>query len=245
LLELAVIAASSILGALSISFLHRNKAVTDSIDRIKGKVVLHPFESARRELESLKIERDSLADKINRVYEATKDGRIDTFERDKLILNCKEQIGLQNVRIRELEEISNYSELLTLRSDLVRLFENKISEINNKLRELSTKQIINDATRLEAIVPGGTNPDEKEEETSVGEISMGTNIQKNHRSSERNYTEENIRKIQDEIAQALAGLENSNIHPDNQITENSQLSDKKMNIRKPQKRDALSFLDGF
>ncbi len=42
-----------------------------------------------------------------------------------------------------------------------------------------------------------------------------------------------------------AVLENSNIHPDKQITENSQLSDKKMNIRKPQKRDALSFLDGF
>jgi hypothetical protein len=239
LLELAVIAVSSILGAVSVSFLHGNKAVTDSIDRIKGKVVLHPFESVRRELESLKIERDSLADKINRVYEATKDGRIDTFERDKLILNCKEQIGLQNVRIRELEEISNYSELLTLRSDLVKLFENKISEINNKLRELSTKQIINDATKLESIVPGGTNPHEKEE------IAMGTNIQKNHRSSERNYTEENIRKIQDEIAQALAVLENSNVHPDNQITDNSQLSDKKMNIRKPQKRDALSFLDGF
>ena len=134
---------------------------------------------------------------------------------------------------------------MTLRSDLVRLFENKISEINNKLRELSTKQIINDATRLESNVPGGTNPHEKEEETSVSEIGMVTNIQKNHRSSERNYTEENIRKIQDEITQALAVLENSNIHPDKQITENSQLSDKKMNIRKPQKRDALSFLDGF
>ena len=110
MLELAVIAVSSILGALSVSFLHGNKVVTDSIDRMKGKVVLHPFESARRELESLKIERESLADKINRVYEATTDGRIDTFERDKLILNCKEEIGLQNVRIRELEEISNYSE---------------------------------------------------------------------------------------------------------------------------------------
>ena len=81
--ELVVIAVSSVLGALSVSLLHGNKTVTNSIDKMKGKAILHPFESARGELESLKLEKETLADKINRAYEAKNEGKIDTYERDR------------------------------------------------------------------------------------------------------------------------------------------------------------------
>jgi hypothetical protein len=84
LFELVIIAASSALGALSVFILHGSKAVTNHINKMKGKAILHPFESTRSELESLKLDKDSLVDKINRAYKAKNEGKIDTYDRDKI-----------------------------------------------------------------------------------------------------------------------------------------------------------------
>lgn len=242
--ELIVIAVSSVLGALSVSLLQGSKTVTNRISKMKGKAILHPFESASGELESLKLEKDALADKIDRAYKANKEGKIDTYERDKIILNCKEQIRLQNKRIKDLEEISDYSQILTLRSELVGLLETRIPQIDSKLRELSTKLIVNSASNLESSIPFSANPNEKEMEKSMGKTPIVTNIKNNRQLRGYSYTEKNIQKIQHEITQALTELEEPSIHPINNITGNYQLSDKKMTLERVRKRDALSFLDG-
>lgn len=241
--EIVVIAVSSVLGALSVSLLHGSKTVTNSIDKMKGKAILHPFESARGELESLKLEKETLADKINRAYEAKNEGKIDTYERDKIVLNCKEQIRLQNIRIKDLEEVSNYSEILKMRSELVGLLETRIPKIDSKLRELSTKLIVNSASNLESSMPFSSNPNEKEKEKPIGKTAIITNMKNNRRSRGYSYTEENLQKIQHEITQALTELEEPSIHSINNITGNYQLSDKKMTLERVQKRDALSFLN--
>lgn len=241
--ELVVIAVSSVLGALSVSLLHGSKTVTNSIDKLKGKAILHPFESARSELESLKLEKEALADKINRACEAKNEGKIDTYERDKIILNCKEQIRLQNIRIKDMEEVSNYTEILKMRSELVGLMETRIPEIDSKLRELSTKLIVNRASNLESSMPSSANPNEKAKEGSISKTPIVTNIKNNRRSTGYSYTEANIQKIQHEITQALTELEEPSIQSINNITGDYQLSDKKMTLERVQKRDALSYLN--
>jgi len=245
LFELVIIAASSALGALSVFILHGSKAVTNHINKMKGKAILHPFESTRSELESLKLDKDSLVDKINRAYKAKNEGKIDTYERDKIILNCKEQIRIQNIRIKDLEEISNYSEILKMRSELIGLLETRIPKIDSKLKELSTKLITNTATNLDSSRPFSTSPNEKVKEKFTGGTPIATNIKNNHRSGGYNYTEENIQKIQHEITKAIAELEEPNVNSINNTTGNYESSDKKTTLERAQKRDALSFLDYF
>lgn len=211
---------------------------------MKGKAILHPFESTRSELESLKLDKDSLVDKINRAYKAKNEGKIDTYERDKIILNCKEQIRLQNIRIKDLEEVSNYSEILKMRSELIGLLETRIPKIDSKLKELSTKLIINSATNLDSSKPFSTSPNEKVKEKFTGRTPIATNIKNNHRPEGYNYTEENIQKIQHEITKAIAELEEPNFSINN-TTGNYEPSDKKTTLERAQKRDALSFLDYF
>jgi hypothetical protein len=245
LFELVIIAASSALGALSVFILHGSKAVTNHINKMKDKAILHPFESTRSELESLKLDKDSLVDKINRAYKAKNEGKIDTYERDKIILNCKEQIRLQNIRIKDLEEVSNYSEILKMRSELIGLLETRIPKIDSKLKELSTKLIINSATNLDSSKPFSTSPNEKVKEKFTGRTPIATNIKNNHRQEGYNYTEENIQKIQHEITKAIAELEEPNFNSINNTTGNYEPSDKKTALERAQKRDALSFLDYF
>src|SRR5689334_14333982 len=211
---------------------------------MNGKAILHPFESTRSELESLKLDNDSLVDKINRACKAKNEGKIDTYERDKIILNCKEQIRLQNIRIKDLEEVSNYSEILKMRSELIGLLETRIPKIDSKLKELSTKLIINTATNLDS-KPFSTSPNEKVKEKLTGGTPIATNIKNNHRSEGYNYTEENIQKIQHEITKAIAELEEPNVNSINNTTGNYESSDKKTTLKRAQKRDALSFLDYF
>lgn len=244
MLELVVIAVSSLSGALSVTLLYRSKTITNSIDRIKGKTILHTFESARSELESLKLERDSLADKINRIYEAKNKGKIDTFERDRLLLNCKEQIRLQNIRIKELEEVSNYSDIVALRSELVGLLEAKVAEIDNKVRELSTKLIVNTASSLEPSMPYVGRFHDKENENLIDKTQKAIDRQKDDLTGVQSYNEENIHILQREITQALTELEESNTHRQ-EITENFQIPDKKRTLGKAQKKDALSSFDHY
>src|SRR6478609_2676325 len=161
---------------------------------MKGKAILHPFESTRSELESLKLDNDSLVDKINRACKAKNEGKIDTYERDKIILNCKEQIRLQNIRIKDLEEVSNYSEILKMRSELVGLLETRIPKIDSKLRDLSTKLIVNSASNLDSSMPFSANPNEKEKEKSIGKTTFFANMKNNRRSKGYSYSEENIQK---------------------------------------------------
>jgi hypothetical protein len=244
LLEIVIITVSLVLGGLSVSVLHGNKTISNRIYRSKVKPVKHSIESANHELESLKLERDVLADKINRVFEAKSKGVIDAYERDRLILSCKKQIRSQNLRINELEEFSNYSEILKLRSELVSMLENRISDIDTKLRELSSKLITNNASNLEARVPYVDYHSENNKDKSILWTPMGTDIKNKHLAKEYSYSEEKVQKMEQEVVQALLQLEESSNPQVNIELENNHLADEKMNSKRMHSGDALSFCTG-
>jgi hypothetical protein len=182
-----------------------------------------------------------MGDKIKRVYEAKNEGVIDSYDLDRLVLSCRKQLRTQNLRIHELEEISNYSEILKLRSELVGILETRISNIDTKLRELSSKLIINNASRLEtdALYIDLHNGNKKEEST-LG-TSMGTHMKDKHLAKKYSYAREQVKKMEQEIVQALTELEES---PDPQINiklENNHTTGEKINPKKMSTGDALSF----
>lgn len=241
MLEIVVITVSLVLGALSVSVLRDNKKVSDSIYKFKIKPVKHSIESAHHELESLKLERDALADKINRVCEAKRKGVIDSYERDRLVLGCKKQVRSQNLRISELEEISNYSEILKLRSELVSMLETRISDIDTKLRELSSKLIANNASNLEARATYADYHSENKNEKSILGTPMSTDIKDKHLPKKYSYAKEKVQKMEQEIVQALMQLEESHNPQVNIEIENNHLADEKMNPKRMHNGDALSF----
>jgi len=241
LLEIVIVTLASVLGALSVSLLHNNQKIKDRIYRYKVKPVYHSIESAQHELESLKLERDAMGDKITRVYEAKNKGVIDSYDLDRIVLSCRKQLRTQNLRIHELEEINNYSEILKLRSELVGMLETRISNIDTKLKDLSSKLIINSASKLEtdALYIDMHNGNKKEESTLW--TSMGTHMKDKHLAKEYSYAKEQVQKMEQEIVKALTELEES---PDPQIKiklENNHTTDEKINPKKMRSGDALSF----
>jgi hypothetical protein len=134
--EIAVIAGSSFAGVISAVFLGK-------LFRIRGNNKQHARSSSssiasiRAELLSLLFEKNLTAEAITQVYEAAQDGRIDRFERDKLLLKYKQQLDSLNQKIAYLQPVADFSNLKELRNNLVYFLEDRISALDKKLLELS------------------------------------------------------------------------------------------------------------
>jgi hypothetical protein len=133
--EIALVAGSSIAGAISAVFI-------DNLLRIRSKNKKHPRSSSsstdiRAELLSLLFEKKLAAEAITRVYEAAQDGRIDRLERDKLLLKYKQQLDSLNQKVAYLQPVADFSDVRELRTNLVSFLEDRISVIDKKLLELS------------------------------------------------------------------------------------------------------------
>jgi hypothetical protein len=105
----------------------------------EGERLIKPYELAKSELESLQFEKSLLYEAITRVYEAVQEGRIDTMERDRLLLKYKRQLATYNEKIDALRPLVDFSELSDMRDDVVNLLEKRITAIDQRLAELSKK----------------------------------------------------------------------------------------------------------
>ncbi|OLC25751.1 MAG: hypothetical protein AUH37_01990 [Candidatus Nitrososphaera sp. 13_1_40CM_48_12] len=137
--EFAIVAGSSLAGAISAAFIERMSRLR-RIDKRQPKLT----SAARSELLSLLFEKNLASEAITRVYEASQQSRIDRLDRDRLLLRYKDKLDSLNQRIAHLQPVADYADLKELRNNLVSLIENKISVLDQKL--LAIKPIVtNDA----------------------------------------------------------------------------------------------------
>ena len=137
--EFAIVAGSSLAGAISAAFIERMSRLR-RIDKRQPKLT----SAARSELLSLLFEKNLASEAITRVYEASQQSRIDRLDRDRLLLRYKDKLDSLNQRIAHLQPLADYADLKELRNNLVSLIENKISVLDQKL--LAIKPIVtNDA----------------------------------------------------------------------------------------------------
>src|SRR5213593_2635483 len=167
--EIAIIAGSSVAGAISAAFIER-------LSRSKGdKNKPRSTSAARAELLSLLFEKNLASEAITRVYEASQEGRIDRLERDRLLLKYKQQLDSLNQRIARSQPVADYADLTELRNNLVSLLENKISALDQKLLDVKSgathdnvdervQKIIAEASRLQ-VAPVELKPFKAEEKT--------------------------------------------------------------------------------
>lgn len=128
--EIAVIAGTSVAGAISAAFIER-------MSRAKvGKKQRRSSGAARVELLSMLFEKNLAAEAITRVYEASQEGKIDRLERDRLLLKYKQQLDSLNQRIALAQPAADFADMTELRNNLVSLLENKISALDQKLLEM-------------------------------------------------------------------------------------------------------------
>ena len=202
--EIAVIAGSSIAGVISAVFL-------GNLFRVRSDNKKHarsssssssPIASIRAELLSLLFEKNLTAEAITRVYEAARDGRIDRFERDKLLLKYKQQLDSLNQKVVYLQPVADFSDLKELRNNLVHFLENRVSALDKKLLELSKSN-----------PPSQDDIDSKAKkilaETSKMRQSVTPMEQKMFKADEQS-----IEQLHKEIVQALQHLEQVEIDKD-------------------------------
>jgi uncharacterized protein YoxC len=199
--EIAVIAGSSIAGVISAVFLG-NLFRVRSDNKKHARSSSSSIASIRAELLSLLFEKNLTAEAITRVYEAARDGRIDRFERDKLLLKYKQQLDSLNQKVAYLQPVADFSDLKELRNSLVHFLENRVSGLDKKLLELSKSN-----------PPSQDDIDSKAKkilaETSKMRQSVTPIEQKMFKADEQS-----IEQLHKEIVQALQHLEQVEIDKD-------------------------------
>ncbi len=191
--EFAIIAGSSVAGAISAAFIERL-----SRSRVGNKKQLKLTSAARAELLSLLFEKNLASEAITRVYEASQEGRIDRLDRDRLLVKYKDKLDSLNQRIAHLQPVADFADLKELRNNLVSLIENKISVLDQKLLEM--KPIVtHDAVdaRVQMII------------AETAKVQAAPVEQKSVKAEEKT-----IDHLQKEIVQALEKLEQVEIDKD-------------------------------
>jgi hypothetical protein len=190
--EIAIIAGTSIAGAISAAFIEK-------ASRSKGdKKQPRSSSAARAELLSLLFEKNLAAEAITRVYEASQEGRIDRLERDRLLLKYKQQLDSLNSKIALLQPVADFADVTELRNNLVSLLENKISALDQKILQMKS----------------GVSPDIVDDKVQkiIAETSKIQAAPVEQKSF--NAEEKSIDQLQKEIIQALQRLEQVEIDKD-------------------------------
>jgi len=209
--EIALIAGSTVVGAISAALLNRlAKSRTASQDELVEKGLESKLKShryAKAEIISLQFEKSIVSEGITRVYEAFHLGKVDRLERDRLLLKYKQQLDSLNQKILEVQPVSDVVELAEVRDSLVSLVEERIAIIDHRLAELSEKSD-SDSSRE---VLGEKQP---RKESTVFSSDGDKVIERKKYPRVPSEEEKSVEQLQKEITDALFTLEQVEIDKD-------------------------------
>ena len=89
------------------------------------------------QINSLEVERDILTKTISRLYD--NDSDLNKIQRDRLLLRYQHQLGVVIARIQKLETVSKHPDLGPLGEGLITLMDQKLSQLDQRLYELTSK----------------------------------------------------------------------------------------------------------
>jgi len=112
--------------------------------RKNNKQVLGTNTSIKNQIQSLKIEKEILTKTISRLYQ--QEPELSKIHRDKLLLRYQHQLGLVITKIEKLEAVSKHPDLGPLGDGLITLMDQKLSQFDKRLNEISSKITISTIT---------------------------------------------------------------------------------------------------
>lgn len=91
----------------------------------------------KSQINSLKIEKDILTKTISRLYQTDSD--FPKIQRDKLLSKYQHQLGIVLAKLEKLEAASHHPDLGPVGDGLITLMDQKLSKLDDRLYELSSK----------------------------------------------------------------------------------------------------------
>ena len=91
----------------------------------------------KSQLNSLNIEKDILTKTISRLYQHEID--ISKIQQDRLLIRYQHQLGIVLAKIEKLEAASKHPDLGPLGDGLITLMDQKLSQLDKRLYELTSK----------------------------------------------------------------------------------------------------------
>ena len=91
----------------------------------------------KSQINTLKIEKDILTKTISRLYQT--DSEFSKIQKDKLLLKYQHQLGIILARLEKLEQASKHPDLGPVGDGLITLMDQKLSKLDDRLYELSSK----------------------------------------------------------------------------------------------------------
>ncbi len=93
----------------------------------------------KSQISSLKIEKDILTKTISRLYQT--DSEFSKIQKDKLLLKYQHQLGVILAKLEKLEQASKHPDLGPVGDGLITLMDQKLSKLDDRLYELSSKMV--------------------------------------------------------------------------------------------------------
>ncbi|HSD05261.1 MAG TPA: hypothetical protein VLB45_05855, partial [Nitrosopumilaceae archaeon] len=112
-----------------------------AIDKIpkrrNDKSIIRANPAIKNQIQSFKIEKEILTRTISRLYQ--QESELSKIQRDKLLLRYQNQLGLVIAKIEKLEAASKHPDLGPLGDGLITLMDQKLSQLDQRLHEISSK----------------------------------------------------------------------------------------------------------
>ncbi len=131
MLEIAPIILSSLAGVAT-------AAAVKKMPRNKNQLLsLGASSHIKSQISSLNIEKDILTKTISRLYQ--EDAEFSKIQKDKLLLKYQHQLGIVLAKLEKLDQASRHPDLGPVGDGLITLMDQKLSKLDNRLYELSSK----------------------------------------------------------------------------------------------------------
>ena len=115
----------------------------------------------KTQINSLKIEKDILTKTISRLYQS--DSEFSKIQKDKLLLKYQHQLGVILAKLEKLDQASKHPDLGPVGDGLITLMDQKLSKLDDRLYELSSKITNTNYQPLEPKETSITKPEVKQE----------------------------------------------------------------------------------
>ncbi len=117
---------------------------------LRGERTITNFDAqkSKKELSLLDVEREILSYGIRRLYEAQAEGKISEKERERLAEGYKQRMLEIKDAVSTNESVVALHELESMQEDLIKLFNDRFDEINNKIESLRVNLDIKPAPEI-------------------------------------------------------------------------------------------------
>ena len=146
------------------------------INKIKTPTIIGANTHIKNQMNTLQVEKQVLTKSISRLYQD--DVGLTPIQRDRVLLKYQHRLAIILSRIEKLEQVSKHPDLGPLGDGLVTLMDQKLSQLDQRLYELTTKIKVSDNTKsksqLDAIIGKPNNFDQDNQQNPKEKIEIST-----------------------------------------------------------------------